>query len=236
MPALELFLYSTSSRKSSARSPCGVSASSCARARPTMEHPSWTKNSRSASVPSAHLFASCARRTCSLENISSRSKRSSAGGGGSRTPGGKTAGCSGGSGVSNWGGMRLSCAFLTFSVSYRPTTSGTRSVWSLKRPVSKRLAQSRDTSCPSWRHARRRSARASVSGRCWNSAMSGSSASTAWSLTEEAGLRNLKMKSMSLEFSSLSSHLSSKTRADPMTTSRPAFGLLQTAAMGRCIG
>mmetsp|Transcript_36924 Transcript_36924/g.95753 ORF Transcript_36924/g.95753 Transcript_36924/m.95753 type:complete len:223 (+) Transcript_36924:325-993(+) len=201
-----------------------------------MEAASCTKYSMSFSPPSAHLLASCASRTCSLAKQSSRSKSSSAGGGGSRIAGGKMAGCSGGSGVSNCGDISVSGALFTCSCEYRPTASGTASVCSLKRPSSKSAAQSRGGSSPSCKHARRRSASASVSGRGCMSMMSGSSASMGFSATGELGLRNLKTKSISLEFSSLSSHLSSNTCAEPITTSLPAPRLAHTAASGRCMG
>jgi len=49
-----------------------------------------------------HLLVNWARRTLSLAKFSSRSKRSKAGGGKSLRTGAKTAGWSGGNGVSNY--------------------------------------------------------------------------------------------------------------------------------------
>ena len=116
---------------------------------PSRSPASLMKYSRSSSL---HLLVRWARRTFSEANCSSRSKRSSAGGGGSRREGGKTAGCSGGRGCSNCGGIRESGSCLTSSFVYRSTASGMREVSNLKSWSSKREVKSLLTSSVSYAH------------------------------------------------------------------------------------
>ena len=129
---------------------------------PQMRPHSLTKYSRS---PSPHLFVSCARRARSDANCSSRSNRSSAGGGGSLKAGGKTAGCSGGSGVSNCGGMSDSGSCFTPSASKSDTASGMARVSNLKSASSKSRMKSAGSGSLSCRQDRSRSERDCVSGR-----------------------------------------------------------------------
>ena len=71
---------------------------------------------------SCHATSDGAKFTCSEANSSSRSNSSRAGPGGSLKAGGKTAGCKGGIGVSNWGCMRVKACFFTPSLSYNDMT------------------------------------------------------------------------------------------------------------------
>ena len=129
---------------------------------------STMKHAMSSSLPSPHLWASWARQLCGLAKVSSRSKSSRAGGGGSLKAGGKTAGCRDGRGTSNLGGMRFSGPILVLNFLNRAVDSATASSLSQKTSGSKSCLKSLGSSSPmSCRQDLGLSDRLPMSGMCW---------------------------------------------------------------------
>ena len=133
---------------------------------------SLTKYSRSSSL---HLFVSYAIFIRSEANCSSRSNKSSPGGGKSFMQGRNTADCNCGIGVSNWGGIKVIGSCLTLSFLNRSIVSGTRSVSKLYRLLLKSVVKSLGISSLSCKQDLSLSARAVISGTCWYSLISASS-------------------------------------------------------------
>mmetsp|Transcript_5802 Transcript_5802/g.18265 ORF Transcript_5802/g.18265 Transcript_5802/m.18265 type:complete len:220 (-) Transcript_5802:883-1542(-) len=134
---------------------------------PMISAPSQMKNSRFSRSLSLHLLVSIDRRDFSGANLSSRSKRSSDGGGSSRCVGSNVAGSRGGSGAWNSGWMSVRGSCFTPRCSCAATTSGMRCVSKRNIVVSNSCVKSRGSSSLSSTATRSRSARDAVSGRKW---------------------------------------------------------------------
>mmetsp|Transcript_20564 Transcript_20564/g.38675 ORF Transcript_20564/g.38675 Transcript_20564/m.38675 type:complete len:221 (+) Transcript_20564:585-1247(+) len=133
-----------------------------------------------------------------------------------------TAGCKGGRGTSNCGGMfdRGSC--FTFSRSYKAMVSGTMSVLYPNSLRSNILEKSVGSSSGSCRQHLRRSANASISGTWTGSLNSGLSISTDPNLVSSDKIIEMT-PSKNAWLSSRLMYLSVNVRADPKTTTNPLF-------------
>jgi hypothetical protein len=124
---------------------------------------------------SEHLFVSYAILIRSDANYSSKSNRSKPGGGKSFMQGKNTAACSYGIGVSNWGGIKVNASCLIPKVLNKSIDSGTKSVSNLYKLLLNSVVKSLGISSLSYRHERKRSARAVMSGTWLYSLISASS-------------------------------------------------------------